>query len=63
MRMVVEVDPSFPILLGPDGRVLDGMHRVARALLDGRSTIEAVQLFELPEPDHRDCRAEDLPYD
>jgi hypothetical protein len=63
MRLVVEVDPSFPILLGPDGRVLDGMHRVARALLDGRLTIEALQLSELPEPDYRDCRAEDLPYD
>jgi hypothetical protein len=63
MRLIMEVDPSFPILLGPDGRVLDGMHRVARALLDGRSTIEAVQLSELPEPDYRSCRAEDLPYD
>jgi hypothetical protein len=63
MRLVAEVDPSIPIVLGPDGRVLDGMHRVARALLEGRSTIEAVQLWELPEPDYRDCRAEDLPYD
>jgi hypothetical protein len=31
-RLVKEVDPSHPIILGPDGRVMDGMHRVARAL-------------------------------
>ena len=36
MRLVQEVDPSYPIILGVDGRVLDGMHRVARALLLGQ---------------------------
>ena len=60
VRAVVEhaerirtVDPSHPILLGPDGRIMDGMHRIARAVLDGRSTIEARRFPELPEPDHR----------
>lgn len=60
VRAVVEhaerirtVDPSHPILLGPDGRIMDGMHRVARALLDGRDTIAARRFPELPEPDHR----------
>jgi hypothetical protein len=31
-RLTEDVDPSYPIILGPDGRVMDGMHRVARAL-------------------------------
>lgn len=60
VRSVVEhaerirtVDPSHPILLGPDGRVMDGMHRIARALLDGRTTVDARRFAELPEPDHR----------
>jgi hypothetical protein len=48
IRLVVEVDPSHPIILGPDGRVMDGMHRIARALLEGRTTIEAVRLPVLP---------------
>ena len=61
-RLIQEVDPSYPIILGSDGRVMDGMHRVARALLEGRSTIAAVR-FENPlEPDYRNCRPEDLPY-
>ena len=63
MRLVQEVDPSYPIILGADGRVMDGMHRVARALLEGRSTIEAVQFEVLPEPDYRDCVPAELPYE
>jgi hypothetical protein len=62
MRLVEEVDLSHPIILGFDGRVMDGMHRIAKALLEGRATISAVQ-FENPlEPDYRSCRPEDLPY-
>jgi hypothetical protein len=62
VRLVREVDPSFPIILGADGRVMDGMHRVVRALLEGRETIAAVRFEVQPEPDFRDCRPEDLPY-
>lgn len=62
-RLMLDADLSWPIILGPDGRVLDGMHRVGKALLEGRSTIKAVHLEALPEPDYRNCRPEDLPYD
>jgi hypothetical protein len=62
IRLVHEVDPSHPIILGPDNRVMDGMHRVARALLERRATITARRLRVLPDPDFRDCRPEDLPY-
>jgi hypothetical protein len=61
-RLIQEVDPSHPIILGPDGRVMDGMHRVARALFEGRLTITAQRLRALPDPDYRDCRPEDLLY-
>jgi hypothetical protein len=62
-RLVEEVDPSYPIILGPDNRVMDGMHRVARALLDGGLTIRAVRLPDVPDPDYRGCRPDELPYD
>lgn len=61
-RLIEEVDIDCPIILGPDDRVMDGMHKVARALLEGRTAIMAVRLSVLPEPDYRDCRPEDLPY-
>jgi hypothetical protein len=30
IRLIQEVDLSYPIILGSDGRVMDGMHRIAR---------------------------------
>jgi hypothetical protein len=62
MQLVREVDPSFPIILGVDGRVMDGMHRIVRALLDGKQRINAVRFATQPEPDYRDCAPEELPY-
>jgi hypothetical protein len=61
--LLQEVDLSYPIILSPDGRVLDGMHRVARALLERRTFVSAVRLHELPPPDFTRCRPDDLPYD
>jgi hypothetical protein len=61
-RLIQEVDASYPIILGPDGRVMDGMHRIARALLNGQATIPAVRFQVLPDPDFRNCRPDELPY-
>ena len=61
-RLIAQVELRYPIILGPDGRVMDGMHRIARALLDGRDTIEAVRFAVLPDPDHRNCRPDELDY-
>jgi hypothetical protein len=62
-RLMAQVDLSWPILLGHDGRVMDGMHRIGRALLDGAVTIRAKQ-FPVPiAPDHPNCRPQDLSYD
>ena len=62
-RLIQAADISFPIILSSDGRVMDGMHRVAKALLLGRATIEAVQFIVDPDPDFRNVRPEDLPSD
>lgn len=60
--LMQEVDTSYPIILGPDGRVMDGMHRVARALVEQRAEIRAHRLPVLPPPDFTNCRPQDLPY-
>lgn len=62
-RLIQEVDMAHPIILGFDGRVMDGMHRVARALLEGRTTVKAVRFEDHPAPDYRNCHPDDLPYD
>ncbi len=63
LRLVLDADLSHPVILGSDGRLMDGMHRIARTLLEGRAEIAAVRFAEDPEPDHRGVRPDDLPYD
>ena len=62
MKLIQAVDPRFPIILAGDGRVMDGMHRVAQAFLEGREEIDAVQFERTPDPDYVDCNPQDLPY-
>jgi len=62
-RLISESDLSFPIILSSDGRVVDGMHRVCKALNLGRETIAAVRLTVDPEPDYIGVHPNDLPYD
>jgi len=61
-RLMVDCDLTFPIILSSDGRVMDGMHRICKALLDGHSDIETVRFIEDPEPDHIGVDPDDLPY-
>lgn len=60
-RRISEVDVSYPIILGHDGRIMDGMHRIARALLESRPKIDAVRFTALPKPDYRRCWPHELP--
>ncbi len=62
LRLVQDADLAYPIILSADGRVMDGMHRVMKAVLEDRNEIEAVQFIEDPEPDYVNVRAGDLPY-
>ena len=62
-RLIAEVDLQYPIILGPDGRVMDGMHRVARAYLEGRAAIVAVRLAVEPAPDFVGVDEAALPYE
>jgi hypothetical protein len=63
VRLVDEVDLAFPIILSTDGRIMDGMHRVARAYLLGQTHVKAVRFIVDPEPDYVGVSPNDLPYD
>ena len=41
----------MPLILSAEGDVWDGMHRIARAVLEGVKELEAVQFTINPEPD------------
>jgi hypothetical protein len=60
--LIEAADLSFPIILSADGAVMDGRHRVVKAVLQGREHIEAVQFDRDPQPDHVGRGPHDLPY-
>ena len=62
-RLIAETDLTHPIILSSDGRVMDGMHRVCKALTEDRTVIAAVRFRETPAPDYVDADLEALPYD
>ena len=62
MELIEAADLSFPIILSAAGAVMDGMHRVAKAVREGREEIEAVQFDEDPGPDHVGLGPKELPY-
>ena len=51
MRKVQEADLSYPIILAPNGVIMDGRHRLTKAILEGRATIKAVRFDQMPDPD------------
>ena len=62
ITLIDEADLSFPIILSSNGAVMDGMHRVAKAVRQGRKVIEAVQFDQDPEPDYVGRGPDELPY-
>ena len=50
MRSVLGADMEMPIILDENGDIMDGRHRVMRALLEDRETIKAVRFEENPSP-------------
>ena len=62
-RLIAETDLKYPIILSAEGRVMDGMHRVCKALIGNLETVLAVRFAENPAPDYIDVSIEELPYD
>ena len=52
MRAVQKADLDFPIILDEDGFVLDGRHRIIKALVEGKTHIKFVRFTKNPEPDY-----------
>ena len=59
-QLINAVDLGYPIILCPQGRVMDGMPRVARAALLGMKNIRARRFLEMPKPDFIDVELESL---
>ncbi|ABD56205.1 hypothetical protein Jann_3288 [Jannaschia sp. CCS1] len=62
LALVDEVDPLHPVILCAEGRLMDGMHRVVKAIAEGRTHIPAVRFAKTPAPDFVNLPLDDLPY-
>ena len=60
--LIEKADLSYPIILCHEGRVMDGMHRVCKAVKNGETYIKAVKFDEYISPDYVGVDADDLPY-
>ena len=63
IQLIQATDLSYPIILSADGRVMDGMHRVAKAKLQNSFTIKAVKFQLTPEANFINVDENDLDYD
>ena len=62
-KLINDCDLSYPIILDANGRVMDGMHRICKAIINNIREIDAVQFKTDPDPDYVDCIPSQLPYD
>lgn len=50
MRRILDSDLSYPVILHPDGSIMDGAHRACKAILFGKEKIRVVRFSEQPKP-------------
>jgi hypothetical protein len=50
-KKIVDADLSYPIILNESGIIMDGIHRVCKAHMDGLKTVKAVRFVKDPIPD------------
>lgn len=50
-KRVRDCSLDYPIILDDFGQIADGYHRLCKALLEGKETIKAIRLLEMPAPD------------
>lgn len=62
-KLMMAADLKYPIILCAEGKLMDGMHRVTRALAQNETHILSVRFPVTPEPDYTDVYPDDLPYD
>lgn len=57
MRRAMDVDTSYPVIMCEKGFIMDGWHRVLRALIDGKTTIKAVRFQKTPPHDYLETKS------
>jgi hypothetical protein len=51
VKLILDADLSYPVILTPSGVIADGRHRIGKAVVQGLTKISVVRLPYMPEPD------------
>lgn len=51
LRRVLATNPDHPVILRPNGELMDGWHRLVKAWIEGRESIPGIRLPKDPLPD------------
>lgn len=52
-KRTMDANLDYPIILDRIGQIADGNHRVCKAILEGRTTIKAIRMEEMPAWDEK----------
>ena len=52
VKLIMNADLSYPLILTPGGGIADGRHRLGRAIVEGHTTIMVKRLDFMPDPDY-----------
>lgn len=63
IALVHKADPIYPIILCSEGHLMDGMHRIVKALVEKRETVLAIKFTTTPKPDFVNVAIDSLPYE
>ena len=50
VKSILDADLDFPIILDEEGCLMDGRHRIIKAMMNGERTVWAVRFDENPVP-------------
>ncbi len=50
MKRILEADLNYPIILSPDGMIMDGAHRACNAILNNIKLVKVVRFISMPPP-------------
>lgn len=48
-KRAMDADTSYPIIVTPDGDIADGLHRIMRHMIEGKTEIPFVKLKKMPQ--------------
>ena len=50
IKSVLDSDLEYPIIMDEDGEIMDGNHRIMKAIIEEKESIKVVRFIKTPDP-------------